>query len=222
MATSFFTRLRSRWVFAFLLALLCLSILSLFLTLGWVRQVTAPYRTSEEGRTTHRRVALVFGAGVRANGSLTPMLHDRMQAAVDLYKRGSVQKLLLSGDNGRADYNEVAAMRHYAEVEGVPEADITLDYAGFSTYESCYRAKVIFGVHDAVLITQAYHLPRAIYTCRMLGIEADGLGLPDWQRYPDLHILYGTRELLATTKAWWQLHFTHPLPTYLGQYEGVR
>ncbi len=98
-----------------------------------------------------------------------------------------------------------------------------MDYAGFSTYESCYRARVIFGVTRAVLITQRYHLPRALYLCRNLGIDAVGVGTRDWGVYSDgLMTLYSFREVPAIMKALWEVHITHPTPTYLGPYEGWR
>ncbi|MCC6629397.1 MAG: YdcF family protein, partial [Chloroflexi bacterium] len=163
-----------------------------------------------------------FGAGVRPDGTPSPMLADRIQAAVRLYQTGRVQKLLMTGDNGQPDYNEVAAMRRAAIAAGVPAADITLDHAGFSTYESCYRAAAIFGVREAVLVTQGFHMARAIYTCRQLGVDAVGLGTPDWGVYsPQLMATYTLRETLATLNALWQVHLTQPAPTYLGRFEGI-
>lgn len=168
------------------------------------------------------RVAIVFGAGIRPDGEVSPMLADRVEAAVELYQLGRVQKLLMTGDNSRVNYDEVNAMRRYAIAHGVAENDITLDYAGFSTYESCYRARPIFGVEEAVLVTQRYHLPRAVYTCRALGMRATGLATPDWERVPwPAMVSYVTRETLATGKALWELHITRPLPTFLGPYEGI-
>lgn len=103
-----------------------------------------------------------------------------------------------------------------------PEGGRTLDYAGFSTYESCYRLRPIFGVERAVLVTQSYHLPRASYTCRALGVDAVGLGVPDWGRYANILIArYTLREALATAKALVDVHLTRPLPTFLGSYEGI-
>jgi vancomycin permeability regulator SanA len=113
-------------------------------------------------------------------------------------------------------------MKHHALQAGVRAEDITLDYAGFSTYESCYRARTIFGVQQAVLVTQAYHLPRSVYTCRQLGIAAVGVGVPDWGKYPSLLMAtYSFREMLATAKALLDVHFLHPTPTFLGDYEGL-
>lgn len=190
---------------------------------GYVDVVTRAARYTNVADVPARRVAIVFGAGVRPDGSLSPLLADRVQAAIALYHSGQASKLLMSGDNGSPDYNEVAAMRRYALARDVPDADITLDYAGFSTYETCYRARAIFGVTQAILVTQRYHLPRALYTCRCLGVDAVGLGTPDWSAYPIAKIgPYAARELLATVKALWDLHITHPLPTWLGRYEGIR
>jgi vancomycin permeability regulator SanA len=113
-------------------------------------------------------------------------------------------------------------MQRYAQELGIPAEHITLDYAGFSTYESCYRARAIFGVEQAVLVTQRFHMPRALYTCRQLGIDAVGLGTPDWKSYHGVLILrYTVREVLATLNAVWQVHITRPLPTYLGPFEGI-
>lgn len=168
-------------------------------------------------------VAIVFGAGVGSDGTLSPMLADRVRAAAQLYQAGTIQKILMTGDNSRADYDEVSAMRRAAIARGVAAGDITLDYAGFSTYESCYRARAIFGVTRAVLVTQSYHLPRALYTCQHLGLDVEGLGTPDWENYP-LQIMgpYSAREGLAILKALWQIHITRPLPTFLGPFEGIR
>lgn len=200
-------------------ALLALAPLAL---IGYVAAATSAARYDEVGRVPRERVALVFGAGVRRDGRLSPMLADRVDAAVALYQAGSTEKLLMTGDNSRPDYDEVTAMQRYAVARGVPAQDITLDYAGFSTYESCYRARAIFGVREAVVVTQRYHLPRAVYTCRALGVAASGLGTPDWDRYPATMPRYAAREALATLKALWDVHVTRPPPTFLGTFEGIR
>ena len=108
-----------------------------------------------------QRVAIVFGAGLRYDGTPTAILKDSVQTAVQLYQQGKVDKLLMSGDNSFVEYNEPEAMRQYALDLGVPEADIVSDYAGRRTYDTCYRAKVIFQVQSAILVTQNFHLPRA-------------------------------------------------------------
>jgi vancomycin permeability regulator SanA len=188
----------------------------------WVQQATAPRLYSNADVVPPARVAVVFGAGLRRDGRPSRILADRVRGAARLYQEGRVDRLLLTGDNSRVDYNEVAAMQQLAQELGVPAAAITLDYAGFSTYESCYRAREIFGVEQAVLVTQRYHLPRAVYTCRHLGIDAVGLGMPDWGHYLPLAMTrYTLRESLATLNALVQLHIVRPQPTFLGPFEGL-
>lgn len=168
-------------------------------------------------------VAIVFGAGVYADGTPTPMLADRIDQGIALYRLGKIQKLLMSGDNGSTDYDEVTTMKRYATDRGVPASAITLDYAGFSTYETCYRARAIFGVHQAILLTQSFHLPRALYTCSQLGITVQGLGTPDQIKYNRSELnYYQLRETIATVKALWQVHITRPEPKFLGAYEGMK
>ncbi|MEB3831221.1 SanA/YdcF family protein [Phormidium sp. CCY1219] len=213
------------WFFnwRFILLLLAVSVPLIPVALNYyVYSATQPYRYSDRDRVTPQPIAIVLGAGVWEDGTPTPMLADRIQAAVDLYKRGRVQKILMTGDNSTPHYNEVAAMQNYAEKRGVPVTDITLDYAGFSTYESCYRAKEIFGIQQAILITQRYHLPRAVYTCRQMGVDAIGLGTPDWGVFRnDSMRYYILREILAVVKALWEIHITRPRPTFLGPFEGI-
>jgi vancomycin permeability regulator SanA len=212
---------RRRWPRRLMLLALALPLLPLAL-IAYVVLATEGRRYENPANVPAARVAVVFGAGVRPDGRPSPMLADRVRAAADLYKAGRVQKLLMTGDNGRADYDEVGAMRRYAIEQGVPAADITLDHAGFSTYESCYRAAAIFGVREAVLVTQRYHLPRAVYTCGELGVDAVGLGTPDWGAYSDgVMATYTAREALATLNALWEVHITRPAPKYLGRFEGI-
>ena len=117
--------------------------------------------------------AIVLGASV-VNGRLSHMLEDRIKPAVSLYKSGKVSKLLLSGDYQSDDYNEVGAMRRYALESGIPDEDILLDYSGFSTYETVSRAKKLFGIDRAVIVTQRYHLYRALHIARSFGMDAVG------------------------------------------------
>ncbi len=163
-----------------------------------------------------RSVALVFGAGLWADGSPTPVLADRVRTAAELYHAGKVRILLMSGDNSRSDYNEPQAMLEYAVASGVPSDAVVLDYAGRRTYDSCYRARHIFGVNEAILVTQAFHLDRALYTANQLGIDA--VGVPADKR-PYLYIRrYRLREVVATWVAWWDLNILKPLPI-LGERE---
>lgn len=151
-----------------------------------------------------RPVALVFGARVFSDGRLSPMLADRVRTGAELYHAGKVEVLLLSGDNSEMHYNEPAAMRRYALSLGVPDSALVLDYAGFRTYDSCYRAREIFRVDGAILVTQDFHLPRALLTCRELGIDAVGVVAEVGPTYrdPTRSIIYSNvREFPATTLA---------------------
>jgi vancomycin permeability regulator SanA len=194
---------------------LLLMLLS-FVLLSYVWLSTASYRFDSPESVPQTRVAIVFGAGIR-DGRVSRVLADRLDTAIALYELDRVQKLLMTGDNSRSDYDEVSAMKAYAIEHGVAPDDITLDYAGFSTYDSCYRAQAIFGVGQAVLVTQPFHLPRAVYTCRALGIDALGIQTDrniGW-------LWYNLRELVAGPRALWQVHITRPLPHFLGPREEI-
>lgn len=157
-------------------------------------------------------VAIVFGAGID-----NAVVDDRVMTAVDLYKAGKVRKLLMTGDNGRVDYDEPDSMRAMAVAAGVPAGDVVCDYAGFRTYDSLYRARDIFGVQQAVLVTQAYHLPRALFLARQLGISAFGMDAArrsyGGQRWFDI------REVAAVETAWLDVKLMHRKPKYLGKRE---
>jgi SanA protein len=155
-----------------------------------------------------RRVAIVFGAGLRRDGTPTPVLEDRVATAADLYFSGKVEKLLMSGDNRFVNYNEPGAMLDFALKLGVPRQDIVLDYAGRRTYDTCYRARTIFGVTDAVLVTQSFHLVRAVFTCNALGLPAEGV-IADRRPYIGPADL---REYPAILVALWDVWVAHPLP----------
>ena len=111
------------------------------------------------------------------------ILKDRLDAAFELYQAGKVQKLLFSGDNRFVDYNEPGKMLEYALAHGIPREDVVLDYAGRRTYDTCYRARDIFNVSEAIVVTQRYHLPRTLETCRVLGLDVVGY-IADRQAYP--------------------------------------
>ena len=166
------------------------------------------------------RAAIVFGAGLQRDGTPSPVLKDRVAAAVQLYQLGKVEKLLMSGDNRFIDYNEPAAMKTYAVSLGVPEEAIVLDFAGRRTYDTCYRAQHIFGLDEALLVTQKYHLPRAIFTCQGMGMQVSGVAA-DLRIY-NTHSLrfWSLRELPATMVAIWQVWVSHPLPV-LGDPEPI-
>ncbi|MBN1230828.1 MAG: YdcF family protein [Anaerolineales bacterium] len=165
-------------------------------------------------------LAIVFGAGLERNGKPTDVLKDRIETAVALYQQGKVIKLLMSGDNRFVHYDEPTAMKDYAMELGVPEDDIVLDFAGRRTYDTCYRAKHIFGVDKAILVTQDYHLPRALFTCKGVGI--DSVGVDADQRYylKRSRAIWYSREVVAAFKAWLDVSFIHPLPV-LGDPEPI-
>jgi len=166
------------------------------------------------------RVALVFGAGVWRDGAPSPVLYDRIATAVWLYRTGTVNKLLLSGDNRFLDYNEPAVMRETALKMGVADADLVLDFAGRRTYDSCYRAREIFGVDHAVLVTQEFHLARALYVCNELGVESVGVRA-DMQSYGERsRAWWEVREVLARSSAWLDVNVLRPTPI-LGEREPI-
>lgn len=168
----------------------------------------------------HRRVAIVLGAGIYTDGTPTPMLADRVDGAVELYRQGNVDHLLLTGDNGTATNDEPIAMRGLAVAAGVPAADITLDFAGFSTKDSCARARSIFGVDEAVEVTQDFHVDRAVYLCRAVGIDTVGYVPPASAGAAGTHPELVARDVLAAVKAVWE-GSRRPGPTIGGPFEGL-
>jgi len=176
----------------------------------WVNARTAGRIYTNAGEVPPAPVALVLGAGLWRDGSPTPALYDRVATAVDLYQAGRVKKLLMSGDNRFVNYNEPAAMKKLAVQLGAPAEDIVLDYAGRRTYDSCYRAKEIFGVRKVVIVTQRFHLDRALFLCDALGIESVGV-VADRRVYQTLR-WWELREVLATAGAWWDVNVRHPMP----------
>jgi SanA protein len=157
-------------------------------------------------------VAVVFGAGLRYDGTPTAILRDRVQTAANLYHQGKVKKLLFSGDNRFIEYNEPGSMRAYALTLNVAPEDIILDYAGRRTYDTCYRAKYIFDVNEAILVTQNFHLPRALFLCNQIGIDATGVNA-DLRTYSRRSfIIWNIREALATMGAMVDVWIRHPIP----------
>ena len=157
---------------------------------------------------------IVLGCQVKDDGRLSHMLEDRVKRGVALYHAGAAPKLLMSGDHGRENYDEVDAMKRYAVENGVPVADVFMDHAGFSTYETMYRAKAIFGAKKVLIVTQQYHLYRALYIARQLGLEAYGVDA-DYRTYSG-QTMRDIREVLARCKDLAMCIFK-PEPTYLGE-----
>lgn len=191
--------------------------------LALARLVTGLYAASRMFSVENvppERAAIVFGAGLRRDGSPTAVLRDRVETAAQLYFTGKVEKLLLSGDNRFVDYNEPEAMRQYALSLGVPDDVLVLDYAGRRTYDTCYRARAIFGLTEAILVTQNFHLPRALFTCNALGLKATGVGANNIYYLKRSRLYWHIRELFATWGAFWDIYVSRPLPV-LGEPEPI-
>jgi SanA protein len=185
-----------------------LTILAALLTLAlfpffwqtWINWRYSPKMVAIENAPSGQ-VAIVFGARVYPSGALSAMLRDRVDTAVDLYHAGKVQKLIMSGDNRFEEYNEPGAMMAHAISRGVAPEDIQPDYGGRRTYDTCYRAGSIFQVESAILVTQAFHLPRALFVCESLGVSAIGV-IADRRSYDPRSIAWSeTREIPALLAA---------------------
>lgn len=202
----------------FVLVFLCLCILgvgALFAIHAGVKASTADQIITSQDAAQLADVdcILVLGCYVHDSGRPSDMLHDRLRRGVELYELGAAPKLLMSGDHGRTDYDEVAAMKKFAVDQGIASQDVFMDHAGFSTYESIYRAKEIFQADKILIVTQEYHLYRALYIANRLGVEAYGVS-------SDYHVYVGqsmrdAREVLARVKDFAVCIFK-PEPTYLG------
>jgi len=178
----------------------------LYTALRYQPQIYAP------ADAPHSGVAIVFGAGLQRNGRPAAVLYDRVATAVELYHAGKVDKLLLSGDNRFEYYNEPGAMRAVALELGVPDHDLVLDYAGRRTYDTCYRAKAIFGLTEATLVTQSFHLPRALFICEALGLSVTGVSADRREYRRSSLAIWSAREVLATAAAVWDVAVARPEP----------
>lgn len=196
--------------------LLCMGIVCGIGVLGidfYVKKSTEKYVLDPENAGTGYDCILVLGCGVHGD---TPshMLEDRLLQGIELYENGASEKMIMSGDHGREVYDEVNVMKNFATERGVPSENIFMDHAGFSTYESMYRARDIFKAKKILIVTQDYHLYRAIYDARALGLEAYGVASNPrtyaGQLYRDI------REILARNKDFVYGIFK-PEPTYLGE-----
>ncbi len=208
-----------KWTWRFIRTLILLGLLVFFLP-RILTSIYAAFKVCPVEDVPANRVAIVFGAGLRGDGTPTVVLRDRVETAAQLYFAGKVEKLLLSGDNRFVDYNEPEAMRQYARSLGVPEKALVLDYAGRRTYDTCYRAKAIFGVESAILVTQNFHLSRALFTCNALGLKATGVEANNYYYLKRSRLYWNIREQFATITAFWDVYFRKPLPV-LGEPEPI-
>lgn len=184
----------------------------------WVKHsaeacILAPEQVVAENNSNYDCI-IVLGCLVKADGTPSDMLRDRLDRGIALYQQNVAPKILMSGDHGQPDYDEVNAMKQYAIDAGVPSEDIFMDHAGFSTYETMYRAKEIFGAERVLVVTQEYHLYRAVYIAQQLGMQAEGVNA-DYHRYMGQG-MRDFREVLARCKDF-VMCIVQPEPTYLGE-----
>ena len=179
---------------------------------AYVVHHTAPLRHTEQN-VPNAQVALVLGASVSSKGVLSSVLAERADAAVRLYKQHKVERILVTGDNSTLQYDEVYPIGKYLLAHDIPQKDIFLDYAGFDTYSSLYRAKEVFGVQSMIITTQYFHLPRALYLAEHFGITAYGVDVAETS---DNYTLNALREIPATLKMLFDIELLRK-PKYLGQ-----
>lgn len=198
-----------------LLSIAILGAVAIFAIDAHVRSSAAPRIVSADEAASLGNVdcVLVLGCGVHPDGRPSDMLADRIAQGVALYNNGTSPKLLMSGDHGRADYDEVNAMRETAVQAGLPADDVFMDHAGFSTYESMYRARDVFGAKRVVIVSQEYHLYRALYVAQRLGLDAYGVSA-DLRPYAGQEARE-LREVLARNKDFLTA-IVRPSPTFLG------
>lgn len=202
-------------LFLFLISLGLFGIAVLLGINGYVRAAVKDriITPAEASKLAKADCILILGAGIRKDNSPSPMLEDRLKQGIKLYKDGVSDRLLVSGDHGRAGYDEVNVMKQYAMKAGIPSENIFMDHAGFSTYESLYRARDIFKAHTVVIITQKYHIYRALYIGRGLGLKVYGIA-SDYKKYAG-QSGREAREILARVKDFFYV-VAKPKPTYLG------
>lgn len=200
-------------IFSFVIGL-CAIIIAVSINLRVIQASSEYIISAEKASSIKADCILVLGAGVLGNSRPSNMLEDRLLQSIALYKAGSSNRLLMSGDHGQDNYNEVKVMKNFAIAAGVPSENIFMDHAGFSTYESMYRAKSIFKAKKIIVVTQQYHLYRAVYIARKLGMDAYGVASDQrdyaGQSYRD------AREVLARIKDFFNCIIT-PEPKYLGE-----
>ncbi|MDL2229516.1 YdcF family protein [Treponema sp. OttesenSCG-928-L16] len=199
-----------------LLSLLLLTaVVSFFINRSMI-QNTKKYVVPEIGALPRSTAVLVLGSMV-GGSALSPVLEDRVNAAISIIRAGKARKLLLSGDHGQRNYDEVNAMRLYVlkYAPEIPEEDIFMDHAGFNTYDSMYRARDVFAVKDLIIVTQEFHINRAVYIARSLGLNAAGFSVSQDRFSVRTRTSWETREYLARVKAFFSVLFS-PKPEYLG------
>ena len=208
-------KIRIKWVMIIFGVLIVIMSGSILLIDQYVQRMGLKYITKPD-EVPKADAILALGAYVFPNGTLSFMLNDRLNQACDLYKAGKAEKILVSGDHGRKDYDEVNAMKKFLIEKNISEKDVFMDHAGFNTYESMYRARDIFQVKKVIIVTQEYHLMRAVFIARELGLEAYGVA-SDLHDYGEVMTIYRLREVGARNKAFFMAKLLKPKPTFLGE-----
>lgn len=180
-----------------------------------VVQVVGSSKVFTPDEVPNRSVALVLGAGLQAGGKPSVFLTRRLDMARELYERGKVDVILVSGDNALEEHDEPTAMFNWLVEAGIPADRVVRDHAGFDTHDSCKRAHDVFGVEDAIVVTQDYHLPRALFSCSAAGIDAVGVGVSSTNVARSTGTKYRVREAAASVKASWDALTGRP-PVYGG------
>lgn len=200
---------------ALLVAVLLIGLCVLGVNIFVKSSVSDKIVTVEKAKNLNADCIIVLGAGLRPDGNPTWMLEDRIKVGDELYKNHAAPKIIMSGDHGRESYDEVNAMKKYAKSEGVPSKDIFMDHAGFETYDTMYRARDVFGAKKVIIVTQKYHLYRAMYAAKKLGLDAYGVSATK-RKYDNKQWIRDMREWLARVKIFGKC-ITKPKPKFLGK-----
>ncbi|MCI0479144.1 YdcF family protein [Candidatus Uhrbacteria bacterium] len=199
-------RIATAFALATLLVVTALAAMLAHVQLSYAHRIHPTYATD----VPTSDVAIVLGASVLRGGEPSDALRDRLDTALDLYRNGSVERLLITGDDGRYRVNEIASMRDYLTKAGVPWEHILVDDRGYRTYESCKRAAEVLHVETATVVTQRFHLGRALFLCNNFGIDAIGVAA---DRHTYVRGTYfWARDLAASVKAWWDVYLIPPAP----------
>jgi SanA protein len=203
-----------RIIFRLLWAFCGAIILFIFGVNVWMKVQAFPKTFTDPALVPVQQAGLVLGTRVYGN-EVSDLLQERLDTALEVYRLKRVQKLLVSGDHGSKYYDEVDTMRKYLEKNGVPPEDIFMDHAGFSTYDSLFRARNVFRAESLVIVTQDFHLPRSLYIAHALGVDAVGLRAGTGELPKDVALRNAIREPAARMKAWWDV-FSGTAPMVLG------
>lgn len=203
---------KAKYILLALTALLGIAVMSI----NWYVQRAGSQYILGAQQVPEADAVLILGAYVLPDGTVSRMLNDRLQVGYELYAQGKAPKILVSGDHGRQEYDEVNTMKEYIKNRGVAPDDVFMDHAGFSTYESMYRARDIFQVKKVIIVTQRYHLMRAVFIARALGLDAYGVA-SDLGDYGPVMYNYELREIAARNKDFVLAAIIKPYPTFLGE-----